>query len=138
MSWFTSLFSSSKVVDNVLDKDSGLLSQVGGWIGNFNFTDEEQSKANAGFIESASAFVKQTLEENTVRSKTRRFIAKLWIGVELFLVLLTCAVAPFNMELAKFYWAIAMSELMFWGTLSVLGFFFGTHMLRSRNSKSQG
>jgi len=129
--WIKSVFT-SKTVDNVLDKDNGLLAQAGSWIGNFQFTDEEKSEANKAMIDSASEFVKQTLTESTVRSKTRRWLAIQWVKIELFLVLLSCAVAPWNMKLAEFYWSIAMSELMFWGTMAVLGFFFGTHMLRTR------
>lgn len=131
ISWIKSLFT-PKTVNDVFDKDSGLLKQAGEWVGNFNFTDEEKSEASKAMIDSASEFVKQTLTESTERSKTRRWLAIQWVKIELFLVLLTCAIAPWDMELAKFYWSIAMSELMFWGTLSVIGFFFGSHMLRTR------
>lgn len=135
MGWFSNLFSSSKTVDDVFDKDSGLLSQAGAWIGNMQFTDEEQSEAKAELNKGVATFVASSLSENTVRSKTRRTIAKLWICVELFLVLLTCAIAPFNTELAKFYWSIATSELMFWGTMAIISFFFGSYMLNQRISK---
>ena len=128
MGWFTNLFS-NKSVDNVLDKDNGLLTQAGEWIGNLSYTDEEKAESrerlNSGLVE----YIKSTLSESTVRSKTRRFVAIMWISVELFLLLLTCASAPFDIELAKFYWSLATSELMFWGTMSVIGFFFGPYMI---------
>jgi len=47
MSIFGNLFGTKEVVDNLVDKDSGLLAQVGGWIGNMEYTDEERAKANA-------------------------------------------------------------------------------------------
>lgn len=135
MAWY-SFLTSNKVVDNVLDKDNGLLAQVGSFIGNQNYTDEERAEAHTKSVESLSQFVKETLSESTVRSKTRRAIAIMWIRVELFLVLMTCIVAPFNMPLAVFYWSVASSELMFWSTMSILAFFFGAHMLRSRGANN--
>lgn len=137
MNWFTSLFSSNKVVDNVLDKNNGLLAQAGEWIGNFSYTDEEKAEAKAALNNGVVEYVKTTLTENSARSKTRRTVAVMWIGVELLLVLLTCAAAPFNMELAKFYWQVATSELMFWGTMSVIAFFFGPYMIGSHFRRNQ-
>jgi len=129
MSWFTNLFTSSKTVDNVMDKDNGLLSQVGGWVGNMQFTEEEQAKMNLKMADSVADFVKMTLSENTERSKTRRSVAVLWIRVQLFMLLIVMAVAPFDMELAKFYISIAFGTLMISGTLAIIAFFFGAHML---------
>lgn len=42
-----SIFGTKKAVDNILDKDNGLLKGVGGWIDDFNYTDEERSVAQA-------------------------------------------------------------------------------------------
>lgn len=131
MSFFNWFKSTPKVVDNVLDKDNGLLTQVGGWIGNMNFTAEEQAKMNERMVNGVSSFVEMTLGENTERSKARREVAILWIKAQLAMIFITMIVAPFNMELAKFYLSIAFGTLMVAGTLAVLGFFFGSHMLSS-------
>ena len=124
-----SFFSGTKAVDNVLDKDNGLLSQVGGWVGNMNFTDEEQAKMNVRMSDAVAEFAVKTLSENTERSKTRRGVAIMWIKSQLALVFLVIAVAPLDMELAKFYAEIAFGALMMGGTWSVIAFFFGGHML---------
>ena len=39
------LFKSTKVVDDVFDKDKGLVTQVGNWIGGMNYTEEEKAEA---------------------------------------------------------------------------------------------
>ena len=139
--WFKS---APKAVDNILDKDKGLLTQVGNWIGGMNYTEEEraemQQAVNGGVVE----FIKTTLTENTQRSKTRRTVAIMWIAVELLLVLLTCVTAfiewvkfsgdTFTIDhlvLSQFYWSVVMSDVMFWGTMSVIGFFFGPYMIGS-------
>jgi hypothetical protein len=47
MGLFSSLFAADKAVDNVMDKDNGLLAQAGNWIGGFNYTEEEKAEADA-------------------------------------------------------------------------------------------
>ena len=124
-----SFFTSNKVADNILDKDNGLLTQIGGWVGNANFTEEEGRELNQKLSNAVADFAVKTMDENTERSKTRRNIAIMWIKAQLALVFLVVVVAPFDIELAKFYATIAFGTLMLGGTLSVLAFFFGGHML---------
>ena len=46
MSFLGDIFGTEKGVDNILDKDKGLLVKAGGWIGNMNFTAEERAEYN--------------------------------------------------------------------------------------------
>lgn len=139
MGWFSSLFGSSKTVNNVLDKDNGLLTQVGSWVGNMNFTAEEQAEFNERVSEGVSTFVKATLSENTERSKTRRAVAILWIKAQLAMIFITMMVAPFNTELFKLYAEITFGTLMITSTLSIIAFFFGPYMIGSHmvNNKKE-
>lgn len=130
MSWWN-LIDTKKTVDNVMDKDNGLLSQVGGWIGGMNFTEEEKAEMNAKMVEGVGSFVKMTLSENTERSKTRRDVAVMWIKVQLAMLLIVFIAAPLDMAIAEFYLSIAFGTVMVGGTLSIIGFFFGAHMLSS-------
>lgn len=45
--WAGKLFGTEKAINSIVDKDNGLLSQVGGWVGGFNYTDEEKAEADA-------------------------------------------------------------------------------------------
>ncbi len=47
MGWFGQLIGTDKVVNNVVDKDNGLLAQAGNWIGGFSYTPEEKAEADA-------------------------------------------------------------------------------------------
>ena len=47
MGLFSGLFATEKAVDNIIDKENGLLAQVGSWVGGFNYTDEEKAEADA-------------------------------------------------------------------------------------------
>lgn len=133
MSWYNPFSWGEKVATDVLDKDNGLLAQVGSWIGNMNLTKEEVIEFNAKTVISVQGFVKATLSENTERSKTRRSIAILWIKSQLSIILMCCIAAPWNMELADFYFKLATSTLMLSVTTAICIFFFGSHGLARYN-----
>jgi len=128
-------FKRKKTVDDIFDKDSGLIAKAGGWIGNLKLTDEEIMEQNAKTVSSVQVFVKDTLAENTARSKTRRDVAVLWIKVQLGLILMCAIAAPFDMELAEFYFTLASSALMFSTTTAIVIFFFGSHGLSKYQDK---
>lgn len=127
MSWYNPLSWTDKVVDNVLDKDNGLLSQAGGWIDNLSHTEQEKAEDKKELRKGVVAFAIATMDENTERSKARREIAKMWIKVQLWIVLMCCIAAPFDIDLAGFYFKLATSALMITGTTAIIIFFFGSH-----------
>ena len=131
MGWF----SSAKTVDDVMDKDNGLLAQVGGWIGNMKLTPEEVMKANAVTVDSVQKFAISTMSENTERSKTRRRIAVMWMEMQIFSIVICFPVAAFDMELAKFYFELATSPLMLTVTTAISIFFFGSQGLARLKGK---
>ena len=133
MSWYNPFTWSNKVADNVLDKDNGLIAQVGSWVGNMNLTKEEVIEFNAKTVSSVQSFVKATLSESTERSKTRRAIAVLWIKSQLAIVMMCCITAPFDLELANFYFNLATSTLMITVTTAICIFFFGSHGIARHN-----
>lgn len=134
LNWFGSSKQVAKTADDIFDKDDGLLTQVGSWVGNMNFTSEEQAEMNVKIADKAADFVASTLSENTVRSKTRRSIAELWIKVQLALVLMTAICIPWNKEIASDYFDLATSSLMMMGTGSIIVFFFGGYYLNKKAS----
>lgn len=127
MSWYNPFSWGEKAVDNILDKDSGLITQVGNWVGGMKLTQEEVIRYNAKTVDSVQKFVKDTLDESTGRSKSRRSFAEKWIKTHLAIVLFACAVAPFDMELAMFYLSVVSSAVMFTGTTAIIIFYFGSH-----------
>ena len=80
------LSSGSKIVDDVFDKDKGLLSQVGGWAGNQQFTEQEQAIHDKAMGDAVRGFAVATLGENTDRSKARRTIAVEWFKLQIWLI----------------------------------------------------
>jgi hypothetical protein len=134
LSW---LSTGPKAVDNVLDKDSGLLTQFGGWIGNMNLTDEEVMKANVKTVADVQEFVKATLSESTERSSSRRGFAQMWIKAHLAIIMFCCIAAPFDMELANVYLGLATSAMMGSITGAICIFYFGSQGL-ARHNETKG
>lgn len=132
--WFSS---TPKVVDDVLDKDNGLITQVGSWIGNMNLTKEEVLEQNAKTVSSVQTFVVASLAESSERSRTRRSIAVMWIKLQAAIVLMCCIAAPWNIELAEFYFKLATSALMISVTTAICIFFFGSHGLARYNESKK-
>jgi len=130
LSWISS---APKAVDNILDSDKGLLKQFGGYINDLNLSDAEVLAQNAKTVSNAQDFVKATLGESTERSKTRRKIAWMWIKAQLSLVMLCAIAAPWNMDLAEFYFKLASCAMMAGGTMAIIIFHFGSYGLARHN-----
>ena len=41
MGFLATIFGAEKAVDNIIDRDNGLLTQMGGWVGNQQYTEQE-------------------------------------------------------------------------------------------------
>lgn len=116
-----------KVVDDVFDKDAGLLVKAGGFINDLSYTEAEKARDFADLAKAVSEHIKSTLTESTERSMTRRSIAVLWIKAQLGLILLTSICIPFNGKWAKAFFELSTCNVMLWGTGSVIVFFFGSY-----------
>ena len=132
--WFSS---APKVIDNIIDKDNGLVSQVGGWINNMNLTPEEIMKQNGKTVDSVQKFVVSTLSENTERSKSRRSFVTKWLSMHTGIILLCVIAAPLDMKLAEFYLSLALSPWICSITGAISIFFFGSHGIRTRNEHKE-
>jgi hypothetical protein len=104
---------------------------VGTWIDERDFTDEEKSKANLELAVKYAQYADQTLQENTVRSKTRRSLSLMIIRVEGFILLLSAATFRASPEWSEYLYKIATESPWALLTLGVGAFFFGTHLLRT-------
>jgi hypothetical protein len=145
MGWFSAVTNfitgTPKLVDNVFDKDKGLLVQVGQWVGHQNFTEEEKAKMDAGMSTSVQAFAVATLGENTDRSKARRQMATRWFDLQIMLIKLQVVFFAIDklaaslgqpaLNMSGDFANIAFNQLV-WGITGGIGlFFWGSHTLRS-------
>jgi hypothetical protein len=120
MGLFSFLKGNKKTVDKVVD---GAVSGID----KLFYTNEERADAKREIAKGVSEFVNNTLEENTARSRTRRVIAIMIMGVFLLLIIAAVAVYPIDSDYSKFVFEVAgdMSTM----ALMVAAFFFGAHLL---------
>ena len=133
------IFGTDKAIDNVLDKDKGLLVRAGGWIDGFSYTDQEKAEANK---ETREWGLRQltALEPFKV---VQRIIAFATLGIWAFVAINVVAaiwiesifpaikiVAP----MAEF----AYSDYVFWPALLVLSFYMSGGVLPQLVGKNKG
>jgi hypothetical protein len=138
MSWFGLAKSAPKIADNIFDKDKGLLTQFGGWVGNSKFTEEEQAELNRDMAKSVQLFAVATLEESTDRSKARRQIAQDVIRFYLVLIFLCGMTYPIDPNWSAVWLSLAALPALGGLVVGVGVFFFGSHMHRSHIGKKKG
>ena len=138
MSWFNWFTSGPKVIDDVFDKDKGLIAKAGEWYGNLNLTPEEVMEANNGTVKAVQGFVVNTLDENSERSKSRRDIANLIVKFYVLWLGVSFGVWPVNEKYAMFILE-GLSGLAIGGAFTaVIIFHFGSHgLVRHNNSKNK-
>ena len=132
-----SVFLRPKVVDDFLDKDNGHLTKVGAWINEQQFTDEERAKMITGTAIAVREFSVATAKESTIRSKTRRSLAIMWIRTHLALVIATFIAGGLEHPQAQFFWSIVTSDVLFYGTAGVMIYFFGTYGIGAHLGKKK-
>lgn len=130
MAWLNWFKASPKVIDDVFDKDSGHLAKIGGWIGNQDFTTEEQAEMTANIAKGVQKFAIDTLSENTERSKARRTIAENVINFYLIVLFMAGMTWVVDKEWSAMWLEIAMAPGLALLVIGVAGFFFGVHTLR--------
>ncbi len=123
--------SSPKVIDNLFDKDKGLITQMGSWIGNQKYTSEEQAEANAKMVKGVTDFAIATMSENTDRSRARREIAVLVIKFYLFILFWSALVYKIDSDWSLFIFSIATSGGLVALVTGIGAFFFGSHFWSS-------
>ena len=108
---------------------------VGKWIDEQQFTDQEKAQFNAELVKHYSAFMENTVKENSQRSRTRRDLAMWIIKTEIFLLLGSAALFKLDAEYAAYLYKIATNSPLDYLVLGVGAFFFGAHLVRT--SKGQ-
>jgi len=119
MGWLSNIFTRinpQKVFDTVASGADKLI-----------FTKEEKAELNKEMIQAQAEFVKNTLNESSIRSYTRRVIAVSIVSVYLFLVLLGVGFYPFIPAYSAFIFSV-VSELNM-AFIATISFYFGCSML---------
>lgn len=126
-----------KAVDDVMDKDNGLIAQVGGWIGKQQYTEQEKAEATIELTKSVQQFAKETLAESTDRSKARRRIAENVVDFYLLLLFMTGMTHPIDPKWSMVWFSIATTATLGGLVVSISVFFFGSHAWSKHQEKKE-
>lgn len=127
MSFLDWLKTSEKAVDTGLD----LVKDAASGIDMLFFTDEEKAQASLKIMDNLIAFQQAQKDENSIRARTRRALAKMIIGMWLLIIGLGvgCAMAG-DTDLAEYMFKTA-NETMGTAAVSVIVFYFGYYGVMS-------
>tara|TARA_R110000751_G_scaffold204143_1_gene308626 strand:+ start:332 stop:733 length:402 start_codon:yes stop_codon:yes gene_type:complete len=127
------IFGTDKAVDNLLDKDNGLLTQVGGWIGGMKHTEEEKAE-DAQVTRDWGLKQLEALEPFKVVQRILAFSAALlWLLVGLNVLLAIWIADDVTIVHLKEF---ATSDYVFWPVISVFSLYFSGGVVNSfRNKK---
>lgn len=124
MNFLGKLFGTDKAVDNLLDKDKGLLAKTGGWIGNFNYTDEEKAEADSQTREWGFRQLEALAPFKVVQRILAFAAASLWIVVAANVIAAIWIEAKTGLTVKADMMAFAMSDYVFWPVMVVFGLYF--------------
>ena len=131
MSIFGKLFGTEKAVNNLIDKDNGLLTQTGNWIGGFNYTDEEKAE-NDLLVKQWGLKQLDALAPFKVVQRIIAFsVLFVWAFVAVNYVIMLWFEHPQIDNMLKF----AMGEYVFYPTLAVLSLYCGGGTINSLKKK---
>jgi len=124
MGWLTDLFGSSKSVDTVVETAAkGLYNGID----KLFYTDEEKAEGRIKAGELFLRFTEKALDQNSIRSVTRRWLAFIIVGPMMAFFIASGVAFPFNEPLAIHLYKV-FSDLVPWGT-GILATYFGPHLI---------
>jgi len=124
--WWTSLFSSDKIVNKAVDLVDDSVRGVGNWIDEQQYTDEEKAVAYKKLMDFRLRVLEKTADESSVRSISRRILA--WSITWFFLGVLSLYILGAVISAAWASKVLAVAKLMHSPFLAVVSFYFVAHL----------
>ena len=126
MNFLGKLFGTDKAVDNLLDKDKGLLVRTGGWVNDLSYTDAEKAE-NQLLVKQWGIKQLEALEPFKIVQRIIAFaVTSLWliVGINVIVAVWVEAIYP-SIQVRERMIEFAMSDFVFWPVLAVLSLYMG-------------
>lgn len=126
------LFGTEKAIDNILDKDSGLLRRFGGWVDDFNYTPEERAAAEADKREWGIRQLDALAPFKVVQRILAFSATALWgfVGINIVLAFWVESMHP-EINISKPLLEFALSNYVLYPTLACYSLYFGGGVIES-------
>lgn len=137
MSVFGRLFGTQKAIDDILDKDRGLLTKAGAWVGNLSYTEEDQAEAQ----ERTRAWGLQQLTALAPFKVVQRMLAfvtaTLWALVIINVLAALWVEALTSISIVEPMLEFALSDFVFWPVVAVFSLYYSGGVVESFRNKKQ-
>jgi hypothetical protein len=121
---FGRLFGTQEAIEDLTDKDNGLLVRAGSWVGGLNYTEEERAEA----VERTRQWGLSQLEALAPFKVVQRILAFAVAGVWAFVAMNVVAAiwidAKWQIGASSPMLEFAFSDYIFWPVLAVLSLYF--------------
>lgn len=115
------IFSAPKVIDTATD----LLKTGAAGIDMMFYTDEEKELARKGWFAMVLKSEQTNQEQASVRSRTRRMLARAFCETYLFLIIISILLFKFDPEWGQY--AFKMIKIVSYAVVPIIVFFFGSY-----------
>jgi len=132
MGWLD-IFASEKIQEKAVDFIDDTVKGVGGWVDDFNFTDEEMSEARQKMLAFRLSVLERTADESSIRSISRRVLA--WSVTGVFLLIIVIAVIGFILKLSWAVNVLEVAKLIYSSFLAIISFYFVSNIIGSSIDK---
>lgn len=124
MGWFGRLVGTDKAIDNLLDKNEGLLVRAGGWVDGLKYTDQEKAE-DAQVTRKWGLAQLQALAPFKVVQRIIAFsVLFVWVLVCLNVMAAIWIKALYpEIDAVTMLWEFAISDFVFWPVLAVLSLY---------------
>lgn len=140
MGWFGRLLGTDKAIDNLLDKDDGLLVRAGGWVDGLSYTDQEEASDNLKTRQWGLAQLQALAPFKVVQRVIALSVMSFWVfvGINIVVAIWVKAIWP-EVKAMDALLSFAFSDYVFWPVVSVLGLYMSggviPHMFGKKYSK---
>jgi len=132
MSWLGGLFGTKKAVDNLLDKDNGLIVKAGTAIGNLHYSEQEKAQSSRAVQEWSIRYL-DSMSQFKVVQRVLAFAAMgLWVlfGINLVIAVWIKQIYP-DIDALTGLKEIAFSDYVFWPVVSIFALYTGGGTINS-------
>jgi hypothetical protein len=122
--FFGRLFGTQKAIDDLTDKDNGLLVRAGGWVNGLSYTDQEKAEASQEVREWGLRQLEALAPFKVVQRILAFGVTAVWAFVAMNVVAAVWVDAVWDLGATRAMLEFALSDYVFWPVLAVLSLYF--------------
>lgn len=135
MSWFGNLFGTAKAVDDIVDKDNGLIVRAGTALGNLHYSDQEKAEGDERTREWGIRFLDALHPFKIVQRIIAFSTLFIWSFLAVNIIIAYWVEAYTGVDAVTGLFAFATTDYIFYPVLAVLTLYTGGGTINSLRGK---